>query len=128
MKKKRAVIDKVRQWQARNPDKCWMIASVNNWKASGIVGMTPEKYLAMLAEQHGVCAVCQSPPTAHRRLAVDHDHLTGTPRSLLCSVCNALAQDIHRVRAVLQYLEIHAATAAYVHPEDCEHPDCQLPF
>lgn len=50
-------------------------------------------YYAMLDKQGGVCAVCGRPETSTykgtlRSLAVDHDHVTGRVRGLLCAKCN----------------------------------------
>lgn len=50
-------------------------------------GMAPGDYDRMLAEQGGVCALCGKKP-GRIRLAVDHDHKTGTVRGLLHSRCN----------------------------------------
>jgi len=50
-------------------------------------GITLEDYDRMLEAQHGVCMICGRPPK-HKRLAVDHNHKTGEPRSLLCDGCN----------------------------------------
>lgn len=58
--------------------------------------ITPEQYEAMLAAQDGVCAICGATPkikVAHGRgqsgrLHVDHDHVTGVLRALLCNHCN----------------------------------------
>ena len=53
-------------------------------------GITPQGYIEMLAAQNGGCAICHvSVPGPHvRHFAVDHDHLTGVVRGLLCSPCN----------------------------------------
>jgi len=51
-------------------------------------GLTEEDYDQMLKHQHRVCAICASPPTKKRRLAVDHDHNTDEVRGLLCTNCN----------------------------------------
>jgi hypothetical protein len=48
-------------------------------------GLSVEALDAMLDSQHGVCAICQTAPAAH----VDHDHMSGTVRGLLCFRCNA---------------------------------------
>ena len=50
-------------------------------------GLLPGQYGEMLAEQLGRCAICGNRP-ARRRLAVDHSHLSGKPRALLCLSCN----------------------------------------
>jgi hypothetical protein len=51
--------------------------------------MTPEEYDQKLVSQGGVCAICGSAPGL-RSLCVDHDHVTGENRDLLCYPCNAL--------------------------------------
>ena len=53
--------------------------------------LTIEQYDAILAYQGGVCCAChQSEPVKGRRLSVDHDHITGLIRGLLCSRCNPI--------------------------------------
>lgn len=56
-------------------------------------GLTQESYEALFDAQKGVCAICARPETATwrgtvRNLAVDHDHITGRVRGLLCIACN----------------------------------------
>lgn len=57
-------------------------------------GITDEQYAKMLENQDGKCAMCGALPDSSssirnkRRLAIDHDHITGQIRGLLCSVCN----------------------------------------
>lgn len=50
-------------------------------------GMTEADYQQLFDKQCGVCAICGRPPH-RRRLAVDHDHKTGSVRGLLCDACN----------------------------------------
>jgi Recombination endonuclease VII len=38
----------------------------------------------MLESQDGLCAICRAAPAVH----VDHDHVTGAVRALLCFNCN----------------------------------------
>lgn len=72
-------------------------------------GLTRADYDAMLVAQHGVCAICRTPPPPERVLVVDHDHDTGEIRGLLCSPCNRgignLRDDPGLVYAALRYLE-----------------------
>lgn len=42
----------------------------------------------MFAEQKGLCKICNK--TWHRKLWVDHDHVTGKVRGLVCSSCNVV--------------------------------------
>jgi hypothetical protein len=61
----------------------------------------------MLAEQDGLCAVCQTAAAVH----VDHDHETGAVRSLLCFNCNGglgqFRDDPVVLRAAADYVEEH---------------------
>lgn len=74
-----------------------------------------EDYLAMLERQGGVCAICHQPETEKRQrcLNVDHDHVTGKVRGLLCSNCNhALGQfddNPETIRKAIAYLQKHKA-------------------
>jgi hypothetical protein len=52
-------------------------------------GITLEEYQKLWDDQNGVCAICGNPePKEGYMLAVDHDHITGKIRGLLCSRCN----------------------------------------
>lgn len=77
-----------------------------------LYGMTKEKYLNLVNAQNNKCAICFSEST-ERRLAVDHDHLTGNVRGLLCNQCNRglgyLKDDITRLRSAIDYLEKHSS-------------------
>ncbi|KKM26083.1 hypothetical protein LCGC14_1588390, partial [marine sediment metagenome] len=55
--------------------------------------ITIDEYDALSQRQGGVCAICRSKETMKnkyglKRLAVDHNHLTGKIRGLLCGRCN----------------------------------------
>lgn len=51
-------------------------------------GLTVEQYEEMLQHQNNVCAICLENCTSGKRLAVDHCHITGRVRQLLCRRCN----------------------------------------
>lgn len=71
-------------------------------------GLGPDQYIRLFNEQGGVCAVCQH-ETPWRSLDVDHDHMSGRVRGLLCSNCNRAIglcnDDPERLRAAAAYLE-----------------------
>lgn len=85
-----------------------------------VAAVSPEERAAMLAAQGGRCAICRKPPKiGGRRLHVDHDHVTGRIRGLLCHYCNRFtigkgAKAWRHVAAVLYLLphELHADTMA----------------
>jgi Recombination endonuclease VII len=49
-------------------------------------GISAAEYDALLKKQNGACAVCRR--RSKERLCVDHCHLTGMIRGLLCRRCN----------------------------------------
>lgn len=58
-----------------------------------LYGITIEDYQVMMVKQGGVCKICNKPETAMLKgrvklLAVDHCHVTGKIRGLLCADCN----------------------------------------
>lgn len=74
-------------------------------------GLTAEDYLLRLAVQDGCCAICHKSPRADRCLAIDHDHVTGKVRGLLCERCNngmgALGDTPEGLLRALAYLRRH---------------------
>ena len=77
-------------------------------------GLSVADYEGLLAQQKGVCAVCQQVERGLNQygplpLAVDHCHETGRIRGLLCMLCNRAAgflrHDPARIRALADYLE-----------------------
>lgn len=74
-------------------------------------GLSKVEYERMLLDQGGVCAICSSPngSSKNRRLmCVDHDHVTGNIRGLLCDGCNkgigCLKDSTELVSKALNYL------------------------
>jgi len=79
-------------------------------------GLTLAEYDTMLAQQSGVCAICsctesrKTPSGGIRQLAVDHDHRTGSNRSLLCAKCNTALGNFddnpYLLQAAIEYLAL----------------------
>lgn len=78
--------------------------------------MSEEEYDRKFAEQSGLCATCLKPPKANKRLCVDHDHVTGRVRRLLCDRCNMVLGLIDEspstLRRLADYLEEFQAIVA----------------
>lgn len=79
-------------------------------------GLSMDAYIAKLAAQSGVCAICSKPETVivHGKLkplSVDHDHSTGEVRDLLCTNCNntlgAVNDDVEHLEKCIRYLKRH---------------------
>lgn len=65
-------------------------------------GITIKIYDEMLKSQNGVCAICQSPCTSGKNLAVDHCHKTGQVRGLLCVDCNLGIANLKESKDIFQ--------------------------
>lgn len=73
--------------QKENPEKARAACKKSKLKTKW--GLTIAEYDAMLAAQGGGCAVCKTQtPGGMGRFPVDHDHVTGKIRGLLCNLCN----------------------------------------
>jgi len=72
-------------------------------------GIDGRKYSELLQQQQGVCAICKGVNKGGKRLYVDHCHITGKVRGLLCRNCNTMLgnarDDIYRLKAAIKYLE-----------------------
>jgi hypothetical protein len=90
-----------RQARKQNNDQ-----SIRSGKLKRLYGISAAEYDALLAKQGGVCAICRK--RSKERLCVDHCHLTGTIRGLLCHACNlalgSLKEDQASLVAALAYL------------------------
>lgn len=51
-----------------------------------VYGVSPEQYEKLEEECGGVCLICEK--ENKRGLCIDHDHVTGEVRGLLCHKCN----------------------------------------
>jgi len=79
-------------------------------------GLTKADVAALRAEQGDSCAICAAPAPEH----LDHDHLTGRIRALLCRRCNQglglLRDDPTVLRAAADYVEEHREHGSGDHP------------
>jgi hypothetical protein len=92
---------RTREWHKRNPHK------KKRYDLREKYGIGLEDYNRLLANQNGGCAICATLPT-DKQLAVDHDHVTGAVRGLLCSACNIglghFRDNPQLLRAAIDYL------------------------
>jgi len=83
----------------------------NNWARKKLLyGITKEEYDAAWEAQGRACAICRGASGDQKRApGVDHSHVTGAFRGILCGKCNAalglFGDDPDRLRAAAQYLD-----------------------
>ncbi len=77
-------------------------------------GITAAEADHLLSQQGGLCAICQAAPAKH----VDHDHVTGAVRALLCFNCNGglgqFKDDPDMLRAAAEYVRFHRLSRSVV--------------
>ena len=122
------------QWRAKNRDKCRAYTQKyrdthrekdrtrNTAKNREKLGVTPAQYATMHLAQGGLCMICGQPETALGRkgavqtLCLDHNHITGKIRDLLCKRCNRvlgqLGESTELLRGMIEYIEKHSRTNA----------------
>lgn len=87
----------------------------NNTRRKRIFNLSPEDYDKIEKEQNFVCAICKKSEIRinknrnfTNKLSVDHDHITGKVRGLLCHACNAgiglLRENIENLENAINYL------------------------
>lgn len=86
----------MRKWRENNPK------SHRPGVLKRLYGMTMPEYQVLLVSQAGRCAICTRPPTDDKLLHVDHNHVTGKVRGLLCQQCNHAIGLLQDDRAVIQ--------------------------
>lgn len=76
-------------------------------------GLSQEQYNAILADQGGKCAICETEDFhgPGKKPHVDHNHVTGKVRGLLCIHCNIL---IGMARDSAAYFDVAKAYLARV--------------
>ena len=77
------------QWYARN--KARVKENNRAWRLRTFFGIDQQQYENILENQGGKCAICKQTnrrKTSHLPLAIDHDHVNGRLRGLLCNRCN----------------------------------------
>ena len=100
------------QWHTKNPE------YESGRKLKKRYNITPEQYIEMLIVQDHRCAICGNKETAlhnHsgkvQKLAIDHCHITGKVRGLLCQDCNRglgkFHDNLQHLQKAIDYLSKH---------------------
>lgn len=114
-----------KKWRDNNPQRM----RDHNLKAR--LGLPFGTYDMMLESQDGRCAICKKPHTENKRMAVDHCHVTGEIRGLLCQKCNmALGlfnHDFAILHAAISYLDKIVVAGILANRAGPCHPNCKEP-
>lgn len=76
-----------------------------------LYGVTPSVFRAMMRSQHRQCAICRIPlgMLDPKNVHMDHDHVTGTVRGILCHACNtgigSLNDSVATLESATRYLK-----------------------
>lgn len=109
-----------RQWAIANPER--RAASRARSAANRVdiekrrkairLGIDPDLVEAYRADHHGACDICGGVPDV-RDLAIDHDHVTGAFRGMLCTNCNnglgRFRDDPKVLARAIEYLRVSPA-------------------
>ena len=96
-----------RRWKTKHPEKYKEVTRRGNLKRYN--GMTIEDYDELYQKQKGCCPICKKHSTELGKVFhVDHNHITGKVRGLLCNRCNValgmLAENIDNAKMMVQYI------------------------
>ncbi|MEV6547987.1 endonuclease VII domain-containing protein [Streptomyces sp. NPDC051597] len=96
-------------WYRNNRERA--LRNHREYNLRSLYGISESDFQDLLATQGGKCALCPMifANIGRRNLCVDHDHVTGRVRGLLCRRCNSsigqLGDDVDGLRRALAYVE-----------------------
>lgn len=112
---KQKQIDASKRSYLKNKDKVLKRCRERHLKIN--YNLTSQQYLEMIVAQGNCCAICGKPEQRLLKtgdikpLSVDHNHITGEVRELLCNDCNALLgfakENLEVLENAIQYLQKH---------------------
>lgn len=103
-------------WRKKPENKEKIIKYRRNHVFKRRYGINIEQYDQMVIKQNNLCLICEKQPDNYgppqvKRLSIDHCHITGTIRGLLCHRCNtalgAFHEDINIINKAIVYLKKH---------------------
>ena len=79
-----------KEWHRKNYPQSATMRANSRWKAIyRTYGITKEEWLQILADQGGLCKLCDKPlPDDLAKIDTDHSHKTGVVRGLMHRYCN----------------------------------------
>lgn len=108
LRNKEKVNETRRAWQKKNCKR--LSAEALKFKRKKKYGISHDEFVTLVAQQAGQCAICHEDLQLDksRGANVDHDHVTGNVRGVLCSRCNTglglFKDDMTRLFSAVDYL------------------------
>ena len=97
---------RARQWMEDNPEQ------TKNRRLLRRYGITSQIFDGMFDDQCGRCAICGSHFESSKATHIDHCHITGKVRSILCNHCNLVLghakESVQILENAVQYLKHHS--------------------
>jgi len=107
--------------ERRSHDRIYRIAHLGKRTAYLLLlkyGLTPAAFDSLLESQGHACAICKKEDWNGRGPQVDHDHVTGKVRGILCNDCNralgAIRDNPKTARAMGDYLEVQGTGFPFI--------------
>lgn len=102
-------LERAREWRKNNREK---IKDKDIWyKRKYEFNITKEEYYKILLKQNNSCAICKKThdSDSHKRMHIDHNHVSKKIRGLLCFTCNVglglFKDNITVIKNAIEYLE-----------------------
>ena len=110
----------VNEWNEKNRNRYARYKRTQGWFERRVIvevngrlkrkyGIDLLDYNNLLEKQNGLCAICNCPPK-DKSLVVDHCHIRGTVRGLLCHQCNSalglFKDSIATLQKAVEYLTL----------------------
>ena len=104
-KERKALVNEL--WRENNPEKIKRTINKSKCKTLGLQHMT--EHILLLMDSQKECLICKTHVDICGTLHIDHDHITGEFRGLICLTCNAgigmLKDSPEILAAAIEYLK-----------------------
>ena len=98
---------KCRKWAEEHPERTKQMSTRSALRIR--YGITPEEKQTKFEAQGSCCAICKTRDPGKRDWVIDHDHVTGKNRGVLCDHCNKgighFYESMEALREAANYIE-----------------------
>lgn len=76
-----------------------VLKRIKLWRLKYVYGLTLQGYKDLVKAYKGKCAICNR---KYKKLYIDHSHITGKTRGMLCNLCNGQLGWYEKRRAIIE--------------------------